>query len=168
MTNALSPIPAAKAQSISRRFSYAFIGVVTLFLCAFATTAIVVNMGKLETTLAKRVENVVALSQISLPTPLWNLDHKIVAEYIAALFLDESLVYAEVVSAGLVITTKTRPAFQSKDFAFFAQSAQFLSQRRRFCLKATPSARCNLPSHGRASGTNSCSTSLASWRSRSF
>ena len=46
-TIALSPIPAAKAQSISRRFSYAFIGVVTLFLCAFATTAIVVNMGEL-------------------------------------------------------------------------------------------------------------------------
>ena len=138
MTNALSPIPAAKAQSISRRFSYAFIGVVTLFLCAFATTAIVVNMGKLETTLAKRVENVVALSQISLPTPLWNLDHKIVAEYIAALFLDESLVYAEVVSAGSVMTTRTRPAFQSKDFAFFAQSAQFLTATAEILFEGNP------------------------------
>jgi serine phosphatase RsbU (regulator of sigma subunit) len=136
MESTRSPTPAAKAQSISRCFSYAFMGVVTLFLCAFATIAIVVNVTRLETTLANRVENVVALSQISLPTPLWNLDHKVVEEYIAALFLDASLVYAEVVSAGSIVATKTRPGFEPKDFA--APSAQFLTTTAEILFEGNP------------------------------
>jgi serine phosphatase RsbU (regulator of sigma subunit) len=128
MEHTKSPSPALKVQSISRRFSYGFIGIVTLILFTFAAIAIFVNVTRLGTELQKKLENIVELSQISLPTPLWNLDNDIVQDYIEALFLDKALVYAEVVWEGTVITTKTRPKFQDKDFAYFAQSPKFLTQ----------------------------------------
>jgi hypothetical protein len=59
-----------KMQSISRRFSYALIGVVTLLLLGFATVAIFVNITRIETALQKDLENALKLSSISLPTPL--------------------------------------------------------------------------------------------------
>ena len=37
-----------RAQSISRRFSYALIGVVTLFLFGFATIAIFLNIARID------------------------------------------------------------------------------------------------------------------------
>ena len=109
MENTTTQQPASKSHSIHRRFSRAFIGIVTLFLLVFATIAIFIHVTKLENELKKSLDNVVELSKISLPTPLWNLDNDIVHDYIEALFLDEALVYAEVVWEGSVITTKTRP-----------------------------------------------------------
>ncbi len=119
---------ASKVHSIRRRFSRAFIGIVTLILLAFATIAIFVNVTRLENGLKKSLDNVVELAKISLPTPLWNLDNDIVNDYIEALFLDDALVYAEVVWEGSVITTKIRPKFQVKDYAYFDQSSGFLTK----------------------------------------
>ncbi len=120
--------PASKAHSIRRRFSRAFIGIVTLILLVFATIAIFVNVTRLENKLEKSLDNVAELSKISLPTPLWNLDNDIVQDYIEALFLDEALVYAEVVWEGSVITTKTRPKFQDNEYADFEQSSKFMTK----------------------------------------
>ena len=44
MTNTDSPTPAPKARAVSRGFSYAFIGIVTLILIAFAAVGIVFNI----------------------------------------------------------------------------------------------------------------------------
>jgi hypothetical protein len=44
MTDAHSATPAPKAHSVSRVFSYAFIGIVTLILIAFAAVGIVFNI----------------------------------------------------------------------------------------------------------------------------
>ena len=86
----VSPLrPSPRARSISRRFSYAFIGVVTLFLLIFAGTAIFVNSARINAELEKRLDNALKLSYISLPAPLWNLDNDIVDDFVQALFLDE-------------------------------------------------------------------------------
>jgi hypothetical protein len=85
-----------KVHSISRRFSYAFIGVVTVILLAFAVIAIFVNSAGIDNELEKRLDSTLKLSTVSLPTPLWNFDNEIVNDFIEALFLDESIVYAEV------------------------------------------------------------------------
>ena len=122
------PTPPATTQSIGRRMSYALMGVVTLILFAFAVLAILITRTKLETVLAKKVEHVVALSQASLPTPLWNLDTKVVKDFITALFIDDALVFAEVRSQEEVLTSKTRPAFEAKDWAFFVQTPQFVTK----------------------------------------
>jgi len=73
--------------SVSRRFSFAFIGVVTLVLFFFAGVVIYVDSSKITSDLEKRLENALQLSQISLPTPLWNLDNTIVDDFVEALFL---------------------------------------------------------------------------------
>jgi len=82
--------------SISRRFSYTFIGVVTLLLVAFAAVGILLNMNIMEKDLETRLKNAVKLAQISLPLPLWNLDTKVADDFVRALFLDKSIVYVKV------------------------------------------------------------------------
>jgi quinol-cytochrome oxidoreductase complex cytochrome b subunit len=131
VANASVPTSAPKVQSISRRFSYAFIGVVTLILLGFATIAIFVNITRIEAGLANNVENALKLSNISLPAPLWKLDNDIVNDFIEALFLDQSLVYAEVSWGGKVVAKRMRPKFQQK--------------RPISCMKAVKSAPCDSP-----------------------
>jgi signal transduction histidine kinase len=126
MENAYSPTPAPNVRSVSRRFSYAFIGVVTLILLVFAGTAIFVDSGRINAELEKRLDNALKLSYISLPAPLWNLDNDIVDDFIEALFLDESIVFAEVVWGGQIISKRVREKFQQKDALFFSQSSQFI------------------------------------------
>ena len=120
MKNANSQTPAPKIRSVGRRFSYAFIGVVTLVLIVFAGTAIFVDSGRINAELEKRLDNALKLSSISLPAPLWNLDNDIVDDFIEALFLDESIVFAEVVWGGQIISKRVREKFQQKKcFIFF-------------------------------------------------
>jgi len=115
-----------KAHSISRRFSYAFISVVTVILLAFAVIAIFVNSARIDSELERRLDSTLKLSTVSLPTPLWNLDNEIVNDFIEALFLDESIVYAEVSWGGEVIVTKKRAEFQQEDASYFKQSSHFI------------------------------------------
>jgi sigma-B regulation protein RsbU (phosphoserine phosphatase) len=126
-----------KVQSISRRFSYAFMGIVTLILLAFAIIAIVMTKTKLETNLENRLAHLIELSRISLPMPLWNMDNDVVQSYIEALFLDEALIYIEVVWEGTIISTKTRSAFQDYDFDHFVQSSRFLTKTADILFEGT-------------------------------
>ena len=95
--------------SVSRRLSFAFIGVVTLTLFFFAGVVIYIDSSTINKDLEKRLDNALQLSYISLPTPLWNLDNTVVDDFLEALFLDEALVYAEVVWGDEVIARKISP-----------------------------------------------------------
>jgi len=117
-----------KVQSISRRFSYAFIGVVTVILLTFAAIAIFVDSARIDSELEKRLDSTLKLSTVSLPTPLWNLDNEIVNDFIEALFLDESIVYAEVSWGGEVIVTKKGVEFQQEDASYFRRSSHFIAR----------------------------------------
>jgi signal transduction histidine kinase len=128
MKNAYSPIPTSKIRSISRRFSYAFIGAVTLILILFAGTAIFIDSSRINAELEKRLDNALKLSYISLPAPLWNLDNDVVDDFIEALFLDESIVFAEVVWGNQVISKRVREKFQQADASHFKQSSQFIDK----------------------------------------
>ncbi len=113
-------------RSLSRRFSYAFIGVVTLILCGFASVGIIVNIDRLETEIEQRLENAVNLARIALTTPLWNLDNDAVDDFLEALFLDQSIVTARIVWSGQTLIEKRRPQFQDKDRDFFEKSPKFI------------------------------------------
>jgi signal transduction histidine kinase len=126
MKNDYSSTPTAKIRSVSRRFSYAFIGVVTFILILFAGTAIFINSARINAELEKRLDNALKLSYISLPAPLWNLDNDVVDDYIEALFLDESIVFAEVVWGNQVISKRVREKYQQTDPSYFGQSSQFI------------------------------------------
>lgn len=112
MKNTSSSKPSLRVSSISRRFSYALIGVVTLLLIAFATVGILFDINIIESELKARLDNAMKLAQISLPTPLWNMDNDVVNDFVEALFLDESIVYTKISWGDQVITKKKRPGFQ--------------------------------------------------------
>ena len=112
MKNTSSSKPSRRVSSISRRFSYALIGVVTLLLIAFATVGILFDINIIESELKTRLDNAMKLAQISLPTPLWNMDNDVVNDFVEALFLDESIVYTKISWGDQVITKKKRPGFQ--------------------------------------------------------
>jgi len=128
MKDAYSSTPASKIRSVSRRFSYAFIGVVTLILILFAGTAIIIDSSRINAELEKRLDNALKLSYISLPAPLWNLDNDVVDDFIEALFLDESIVFVEVVWGNQVISKRIREKFQKKEASYFRQSSQFIDK----------------------------------------
>ena len=117
-----------KVRSISRSFSYALIGVVTLILFGFATIAIVVNITRIENDLENRIDHALKLAETSLQVPLWNLDNDAVEGFIEALFLDKSIAYIKVFGEDQVFSKKTRSQFQDKDFPYFETSSQFITK----------------------------------------
>ena len=108
-------IPTPKVRSISHRFSYALIGVITLLLIVFAAIVILVDINKIENELETRLHNAIEFAQNSLATPLWNLDNAVVTDYVEALFLDESFVYTKISWKNQIITEKKRTGFQLPD-----------------------------------------------------
>jgi signal transduction histidine kinase/DNA-binding response OmpR family regulator len=127
-----------KGRSISKRFSYAFIGVVTLLLFGFATAAIFFNIARVDTELNNRLENASLLAKIGLPTALWSFEYDTVDDFVRALFLDKSIVYAKVLwgisrqtgkSTELqIITERKRNEYQEKDFEYFRNSSEFIAE----------------------------------------
>ncbi|MDH3826996.1 MAG: ATP-binding protein, partial [Desulfobacterales bacterium] len=103
-----------KVSSISRRFSYAFIGIITLLLIAFAAVVILFNISRMEKWMEMRLDNAIMFAQNSLPIPLWNMDYTVVNDFVEALFLDESIVYSKISWKDQLITEKKRPGFQLK------------------------------------------------------
>ena len=128
-----------KAPTISRRFSYPFIGVVTLFLFAFAAIAIFINISRLDSELKNRLDNASKLAELSLPTVLaLNFDYETVNDFVRALFLDKSVVYASVLwgpsrQSGLsremqIIAEKKRKEYQQEDFTYFENTPEFIAR----------------------------------------
>jgi len=124
--NASSHKRPVKSSSISKRFTYALIGVVTLLLISFASVAILMNARRIDTDLRNGLDNTVKLAQVSLNIPIWNLDNQIVGHFAEALLLDESLVFVKILSEGQAIAWRTSTKFEGKDFPYFQQSSQFL------------------------------------------
>ena len=116
--------------SVSRRLSYAFVGVVTLVLLIFAGLAIIIDSAKVSSELEKRLDTALELSTVSLPTPLWNLDNNVVDDFIAALFLDSAIVYAEVVWGDQLISKKSGEDYNSEDSSEFSDPDKFIDQSR--------------------------------------
>lgn len=115
-----------KVQSLSRRFSYALISIVTVFLFSFAAIAILWNIARTEEELTARLDNALKLATISLPTPLWNLDNDVVEDFIGALFLDEDMVYANVLWGDQTITDRKSEKFNEHDFSSPEQPSGFI------------------------------------------
>jgi signal transduction histidine kinase/CheY-like chemotaxis protein len=117
---------AHKNYSVSKRFTYALIGVVTLLLMGFAAVAVLVNVRKIDADLQDRLDNAAKLAQVTVALPLWNIDVETINNFADALLLDESLAFVRILSEGQPITTRGRTDYQKKDFSYFSQSSDFL------------------------------------------
>jgi signal transduction histidine kinase/CheY-like chemotaxis protein len=118
--------PPSKNYSISKRFTYALMGVVILLLLAFAAVAIFINIRRIDADLRDRLDNGAKLAQVSLALPLWNLDVETINHFADALLLDVSIAFVRILSEGQPITTRGRPGYQSEVFRHFGQSSEFL------------------------------------------
>ncbi len=116
-----------KFYSLSRRFSAVLIGVVTVLLLVFAATAIVLNLSEAEKDLQKRLANTFGLARISLSTSLWNIDHDVINNFIEALFLDESIVYAHILLTVDDVKPKLRSKYHDKTFEDFVGMPQYIA-----------------------------------------
>ena len=115
MQNAASSENSPKISSISRRFSYALISVITLLLIAFTTSVVLFNINRIERGMEKRLNNAIKFAENSLPIPLWNLDYTFVDDFVEALFLDESIIYLKISWKGQIITEKKRSGINLKN-----------------------------------------------------
>lgn len=115
-----------KNSSISNRFTYTLIGVVTLLLMGFAVVAILINVRKIDADLQDRLDNAAKLAQVTVALPLWNLDVETINNFADALLLDESLAFVRILSEGHPITTRGRTDYAKDVFSHFSQSSEFL------------------------------------------
>ncbi len=115
-----------KNYSVSQRFTYALISVVTLLLMGFAAVAILINVRKIDADLQDRLDNAAKLAQVTVALPLWNLDVETINNFVDALLLDESLAFVRILSEGHPITTRGRSNYQKDVFSHFSQSSEFL------------------------------------------
>ena len=115
-------------KSVSRRLSSAFVGVVTSALLVFAALAIIVDSKKVSSELETRLDNALKLSTVSLPTPLWNLDNTVVDDFIAALFLDSAIVYAEVVWGKQLISSRRAENYHGDQPSEFGDVDKFIDK----------------------------------------
>jgi len=125
MQNAPSSKSNPKVSSISRRFSYTLIAVITILLIVFAATVIFFDINRIESEIKRKLDNAIEFAQNSLPTPLWNLDYVVVNDFVDALFLDESIVYTKISWKDKVITEKVRPGFQVQKLETVSPPALF-------------------------------------------
>ena len=86
----------SKSNSVSKRFTYALISVVTLLLVGFAAVAILINVRKIDAELQDRLDNAAKLAQATVALPLWNLDVETINNFADALLLDESLAFVRI------------------------------------------------------------------------
>lgn len=128
MTKKIADTERAKTKSISRRFSYALIIIVTCMLAGFATVSIFLNISRMNTKLNDKLENTLKLAETSLITPLWNFDATSINDFIDALFHDKSIVYFRIFESDDTIASRLQPEFQDYDFETFEISSQFLAK----------------------------------------
>ncbi|MGI9353930.1 MAG: response regulator [Rhizobiaceae bacterium] len=95
-------------KSVGRRFNKAMLLVVSLVLLCFAAAAIAINFQQAERELDQKLTNAINVAKTSLAQALWNLDDKIVQDFIASIFLDESFEYVGVHWGGQVTGERKR------------------------------------------------------------
>ena len=67
-------------QSLSKKFSFATITVVTLILLVFSIIAIAYQAIQMDKQLNDRMENVSKTAVASLPSALWNLEENVITD----------------------------------------------------------------------------------------
>lgn len=126
MKNSLNEKEPLQTYSISKRFSYAFIGVVTLILLIYASIVIYVNINRMNANLEYHLDNNLNIAQASLIAPLWNFDFNTVNGFIDSLFLYKSIVYVSISEDDDIIAKRVRPEFEKQDISYFQKSPQFI------------------------------------------
>ena len=115
-----------RTRSVSKRFTVAFIGVVTLLLVAFAVVVIVGNVRRIDADLRDLLDDAARVAQVTVPVPLWNLDTETLSSFSEALLLSDPLVFVEIISDGQSVALRSRVPEPDPLFESIASSSAYL------------------------------------------
>jgi signal transduction histidine kinase/DNA-binding response OmpR family regulator len=138
MKNFLDKQDDLQSYSISKRFSYAFIGVVSLTLLVFATIVIYINVTRMNANLEYHLDNNLHIAEASLVAPLWNFDSNTINGFVNSLFSDEAIVYVRVLEDGNIVASRVRSGFEKKKLSDFQQSSRFIVKTSDIVYKGSP------------------------------
>jgi signal transduction histidine kinase/CheY-like chemotaxis protein len=121
-----SGAPTTRTGSVSKRFTAAFIGVVTVLLVVFAAVVIGANVRKINADLDDLLDDAARLARVTVPVPLWNLDSDTLSSFADALLLREPLEFVEIVSEGQSVAAKSRDGTAHPLFSAYTGSAAYV------------------------------------------
>lgn len=116
-----------KAHSLSRRAAILQMGLIGIIVLCFSAAIIGFNAYRLKLHLSDQTQNISHLARTSLASAVWQVDHASAKDFIDAVFQDETVVFAQVVTGREIMAVKTRPRFADKNFTFFKNNRQFLT-----------------------------------------
>lgn len=113
-------------KSLSRRFSLALIGVVTVILVFFSGMVIWYNLERKEGELQGQQELALKLAETSLPEAVWQLDHRSINDILRAILTNDAIMYARVLVEGNVVASQVKPGEEGKDLGSYRNSSSYL------------------------------------------
>ncbi|GAK59452.1 methyl-accepting chemotaxis sensory transducer [Candidatus Vecturithrix granuli] len=114
--------------SLIRRLSYTLTAIVTAIVLIFSGFIMFYNMITLESQLEQQLHRTVQLAEMSLESAVWQLNPDSIHDILEAIFIDETIVYACVISDHEILGVKMLPEFAGADFLFFRDPSQFITQ----------------------------------------
>ena len=117
-----------KAYSLSRKTALLEMGLIGVIVFCFSIVFIGFTAYRLRIHLENQVENISHLAKTSLASAVWQVDHASTKDFIDAVFQDEFVVFAQVITGREIMAIKTRPHYADKTFTYFEDDRRFLTR----------------------------------------
>ena len=121
-----SGIAPALKKSLSRRFSLALIGVVSVILLFFSGLVIWYNHERKEAELQHEQEMALKLAETSLSEAVWQLDHRSINDILRAILTNDTVMYARVMVEGNVVASQMKPGEEGRDLEDYRNSTSYV------------------------------------------
>jgi signal transduction histidine kinase/ActR/RegA family two-component response regulator len=126
-TRAASPAhPGGERRSLGRRVTLLQTAAIALVVLFFSTAIISFNAYRLVGQFKERMASVLRLAETSLASAVWQLDHDSARDLVDALFVDDAVIFAQVVTGTDIMAEKIRPPFTGHALKDFRPGARFL------------------------------------------
>lgn len=126
------PRPARKTEAhhvgLSRRFSYSLTGIVTLIMILFSALVIFHTIARVNKDLQQEATEIVKLAENSLASAVWQIDYASVNDFLEAIFVNETVVFARVTSGEDIIASRIRAVDQDIPFEAFVHSSDYITR----------------------------------------
>lgn len=114
--------------SISFRYTLAIIGILFV-LIAVGTGVLIARQYRIyENELREALSIATEISKTSLASPLWFMNEPMIHDFLQALFLDQRLVWANIVDENNVAISHAAPGLEDKTLEYFQTSGDFITQ----------------------------------------
>ena len=102
-------------RSLNRRMTLVQTAVITAVVLVFSTATISWNAYGLIRQLDDRIAQTLKLAETTLSTAVWQLDHDAAKDILDAVFMDEAVIFAQVLAGKETVAEKARPPFSRLD-----------------------------------------------------